>query len=189
MENNHEGRKIYIETERLILRDWMESDYKPFIALNADAEVMEFFPSVQTADTTLAQIKRLAGHIATNGFGFFAVERKDNNEFIGFTGLAYPRFEAHFTPCIEIGWRLSKADWNQGFATEAAKACLQFGFDSLRTDTIYSFASVHNQRSENVMKKIGMVHDGFFEHPSVEEGNWLRKHVLYKITKQDEHYS
>jgi len=175
--------EAFIETQRLILRVWRLSDHEPFVALNADPDVMEFFPSIQTPEVTLAQIERLTAHIAINGFGFFAVERKDNGAFIGFTGLAYPRFEAHFTPCVEIGWRLNKANWNRDFAAEAAKACLEFGFDELKMERIYSFTSVHNQRSENVMKKIGMTQDGFFEHPSIEVGNWLRKHVLYKITK------
>lgn len=182
MENHQQASTIFIETQRLILRDWKLSDHELFIALNADPAVMEFFPSVQTPEATLAQIERITEHLRAHGYGFFALERKDNGEFIGFTGLSRPRFESHFTPYIEIGWRLSKANWNLGFATEAAKACLEFGFTELKLKEIYSFASVYNRRSENVMKKIGMLHDGFFEHPSVEEGNWLKRHVLYKVS-------
>lgn len=174
--------EIFIETHRLILRQWEESDYEPFVQLNMDKDVMEFFPSVLTRDETLAQIERAINHIKEYGFGFFAVERKDNNQFIGFTGLYHPRFESYFTPCVEIGWRLSKANWNQGFATEAARACLQFGFDTLKLSEIYSFTSVNNIRSKNVMEKIGMVRDGFFEHPSIEAGHELKQHVLYKIS-------
>jgi len=172
--------EIFIETPRLILRQWQLSDHEPYIALNQDADVMEFFPATSTRDETLAQIGRFTDHIEQYGYGFFAVERKDNHEFIGFTGLSHPRFESYFTPCVEIGWRLSKANWNHGFATEAAKACLEYGFDTLGLDEIYSFTSVHNVRSEQVMIKIGMVKQGEFEHPSIAEGHFLRRHVLYK---------
>src|SRR5471030_1757758 len=103
---------IMIETPRLLLRQWQENDHEPYIELNQDKEVMEFFPSTLTRDESLAQIGRLSKHIAEYGYGFFAVERKDNHQFIGFTGLSNPRFQAHFTPCVEIGWRLSKANWN-----------------------------------------------------------------------------
>jgi RimJ/RimL family protein N-acetyltransferase len=172
---------IFLETPRLILRQWEESDHKPYIRLNADKEVMEFFPSTLTTDESLAQIGRLSAHIDEYGYGFFAVERKDDQQFIGFTGLSHPRFESYFTPCVEIGWRLSKANWNHGFATEAANACLAFGFNTLKLDEVYSFTSVHNVRSEQVMRKIGMVRTGVFDHPMVENGNILKQHVLYRI--------
>lgn len=171
---------IIVETSRLILRQWKESDHEPYIQMNQDKEVMEFFPSTLTRDESLAQIVRLSEHIAEYGYGFFAVEKKDNHQFIGFTGLSNPRFQTDFTPCVEIGWRLSKANWNQGFATEAAKVCLQFGFDNLKLSEIYSFTSVHNTRSEEVMKKIGMIKEGEFDHPSIEDGHFLKRHVLYK---------
>jgi len=174
--------QIFIETPRLILRQWEEADKEPYIQLNLDKEVMEFFPGVATSEETLAQIDRFSKRVADTGYGFFAVERKDNNEFIGFTGLSVPGFESDFTPCIEIGWRLSKANWNQGFATEAAKACLKYGFDTLKFDDIYSFTSIHNTRSEHVMKKIGMIKQGLFEHPLIEEGHFLKRHVLYRIS-------
>ncbi|WP_426667022.1 GNAT family N-acetyltransferase [Mucilaginibacter sp. McL0603] len=138
---------IFLETRRLILRQWQECDYEPYIQLNADNEVMEFFPSTLTRDESLAQIVRLTAHIDQYGYGFFAVERKDNHEFIGFTGLANVRFESHFTPCVEIGWRLNKANWNQGFATEAARACLKYAFDTLKLNEVYSYTSVDNKRS------------------------------------------
>ena len=171
---------IFIETPRLILRQWKESDYDPYIQLNSDKEVMRFFPSVFSRNESLVQIKRLSTCIDDNGYGYFAIERKDNHSFIGFTGLAHPRFENYFTPCIEIGWRLSKENWNQGFATEAANACLEFGFDQLKLTEIYSFTSVHNVRSEQVMIKIGMRNMEEFDHPSIEDGHFLKRHVLYK---------
>ncbi|MEO6980946.1 MAG: GNAT family N-acetyltransferase [Mucilaginibacter sp.] len=174
--------QIFIETPRLILRQWQQDDHEPYIALNMDPEVVEFFLSTYSREETLAQIDRCVGHVNQYGFGFFAVERKDNGQFIGFTGLSHPRFESHFTPCVEIGWRLSKANWGIGFATEAARACLQFGFETLKVDEIFSFTAEHNIRSENVMKKIGMVKDGYFEHPSIAGGHPLKRHVLYKIS-------
>jgi RimJ/RimL family protein N-acetyltransferase len=174
---------IFLETPRLILRSWQQSDEVPFIALNRDAEVMEYFPAVLTAAETVAMIGRMSDHIAQWGYSFFAVERKDNGEFIGFTGLSHPRFESYFTPCVEIGWRLSRANWGQGFATEAAKGCLAFGLEELKLPEIYSFTSVHNIRSQNVMKKIGMDKAGLFEHPMVEDGHFLKQHVLYKIER------
>jgi [ribosomal protein S5]-alanine N-acetyltransferase len=175
--------KIFIETPRLVLRQWKASDYEPYIQLNLDSDVMEFFPSVATRDETLAQIDRFIAHIDQYGYGFFAVERKDNGQFIGFTGLSHPRFEASFTPCVEIGWRLRKANWGRGFATEAAKACLEFGFDSIWLDEIYAFTSVHNKRSEQVMIKARMVKQGEFEHPLIQDEHFLKPHLLYKISR------
>lgn len=173
---------IFMETPRLVLRQWIEDDYEPYIALNKDIDVMEFFPSVLTRDETIAQITRITNHIDQYGFGFFAVERKDNNQFIGFTGLAHVRFESFFTPCIEIGWRLSKINWGQKFATEAAKACLDFSFGDLGLNEIYSFTSILNKRSEKVMQKIGMQKIIEFDHPLIAAGDRLQRHVLYNVS-------
>jgi RimJ/RimL family protein N-acetyltransferase len=176
---------MILETPRLILRQWLASDYDPFINLNSDADVMEFFPSALTADETLAHIGRITGHIDQHGYGLFALERKDNNEFIGFTGLAHPRFESYFTPCVEIGWRLSKLNWGNGFATEAAQACLTYGFTVLALPQIYSFTSLHNKRSQNVMIRIGMKKEGLFDHPLIAADSFLSRHVLYKINRPE----
>jgi RimJ/RimL family protein N-acetyltransferase len=173
--------EIFVETPRLILRNWLPSDNEPYIAMNQDKEVMEFFPSLLTAEQSMAHIQSFKERICEFGYTFFAVERKDNGEFIGFTGLSRPGFEAAFTPCVEIGWRLSRPNWGQGFATEAAIASLKFGFEDLKLDTIYSFTSVHNKRSEHVMEKIGMKKEGYFDHPLIKDGHILKKHVLYKI--------
>jgi [ribosomal protein S5]-alanine N-acetyltransferase len=175
--------EIFIETPRLIIRQWQQSDHEPYIALNQDTEVMEFFPSISTRAATLAQLERFTKYINEHGYGFFAVERKANHQFIGFTGLTHPGFESYFTPCVEIGWRLSKANWGQGFATEAAKACLEFGFNKLGLNEIYSFTSVHNKRSEQVMIKIGMIKEGEFDHPAIADGHFLKRHVLYKVKR------
>jgi RimJ/RimL family protein N-acetyltransferase len=175
--------RIFIETPRLLLREWLPQDEAPFIALNSDKEVMEFFPATFNAEETRHHIKRISTQINEKGYGWFAVERKDSHAFIGFTGLSHPGFESTFTPCTEIGWRLAKEHWGNGFATEAAKACLQFGFEQLGLDTIYSFTAIPNTRSENVMKKIGMQKAGTFLHPKLEEGHFLQEHVLYKISR------
>ena len=173
---------IFIETPRLILRQWQQSDQEPYISLNAVPEVMEYFRSIKTPAETLTQIERISDYVDRHGYGFFAVERKDNHWFIGFTGICEPGFEAYFTPCIEIGWRLSRENWGYGFATEAALACIDFGFDKLNLKEIYSFTAIHNYRSEKVMQRIGMNKAGEFDHPLIPDGNWLKKHVLYKIT-------
>ncbi|MBV9986562.1 MAG: GNAT family N-acetyltransferase [Chitinophagaceae bacterium] len=172
---------VFIETERLILRGWQSSDAAGYCRLNADEEVMEFFPATLTEKESLAHINRMKRHIAEKGYGLFALERKQDGAFIGFTGLSTPGFDAFFTPCTEIGWRLDKKYWNKGYASEAAGACLRFGFEELKLDRIYSFTAVSNTRSENVMKRIGMHHAGFFEHPLLAETHPLRRHVLYKL--------
>lgn len=175
--------KIFIETERLVLREWLDADRPAYIEMNRDADVMEFFSAVLTAEQSLQHIERIYELIKKSGYGLFAVERKEDGAFIGFTGFSHPRFEASFTPCIEIGWRIAREFWNKGYATEAAKACIGFGFEEMRWKEIYSFTSVLNIRSENVMKKIGMQKIGEFDHPLLENDHPLQKHVLYKISQ------
>jgi RimJ/RimL family protein N-acetyltransferase len=170
-----------ISTERLGLRRWIETDIEPFAKMNSDAEVMRYFPRTLTGKETLELVQRIHLHFEKNNFGLFAVENKSTGEFIGFTGLSIPAFEAFFTPCIEIGWRYKKEVWGQGYATEAANACLKYGFNTLGFNKIVSFTSAINVRSEKVMKRIGMIKVGEFNHPKVEETNLLCKHVLYEI--------
>lgn len=172
---------IFIETERLLLRQWKATDLSTYISLNQDKEVMQYFPSLLSEEKTRQHIDVIQKDIEQDGYGLFALERKDTHSFIGFTGFAHPKFEADFTPCIEIGWRLARDQWGMGFATEAAKACLAYGFRTLQFSAIHSFTSVLNTRSEQVMKKIGMQKNGEFDHPLLEEGHYLQKHVLYTI--------
>lgn len=179
--------KIFIETERLLIRQWKPADYAPFCSLNGDPVTMEFFPNLFTTEQSRIQMNTIRDHIDQNGYGFFALERKDTHAFIGFTGLWHPGFSAYFTPCTEIGWRLLQEHWQQGFATEAAKACLQFGFTNLDLSEIFSFTSEHNHRSEQVMQKIGMQKTGEFNHPKLTPGHFLEKHVLYQISKEKWH--
>lgn len=173
-----------IETERLILRKWKESDYKTFIEMNQDKDVMEFFPSTLTKEETLSMIERIKKHFEVNNFGLFAVELKETSEFIGFLGLSIPRFEADFMPCVEIGWRLHKKYWNNGYATEAGKACLRYAFEELNLEEVVSFTAKINKKSIKVMEKIGMEFDLEFDHPNVKDGSELKPHVLYKIRRK-----
>lgn len=175
--------QIYFETERLILRNWKESDVGAFMEMNSNKEVMQYFPSTLSEAETMDMIERIKKHFVEFGYGLFAMERKDNQQFIGFTGFSHPKFESYFTPCIEIGWRINKPNWNLGFATEAAKSCLTFGFKNAGLTEIYSFTSVLNKPSEKVMQKIGMTKTGIFKHPSIEKNHPLHEHVLYKISK------
>lgn len=168
-----------IETPRLGLRNWIDADLLKFAEMNSDPRVMEYFPMPLSTQQTEQLVKRIREHIKQNGFGVWATEIKTTKEFIGFVGLMIPAFEASFTPCVEIGWRLSYRFWGNGYASEAATECLRFGFDQLKLSEIVSFTSVINKRSIHVMQNIGMKYQNDFEHPLVETGNRLRPHVLY----------
>lgn len=174
-----------IVTERLCLRRWIESDNKPFIDMNKDLEIMEYFPKQLTESETLAMINRINLSFDNNGFGLFAIEHRATKEFLGFTGFSVPQFESFFTPCVEIGWRYKKESWGQGFATEAAKACLKYGFEKLDFSKIVSFTAALNRKSEQLMQRIGMNYVADFNHPKIEEGNRLCRHVLYEIPSKE----
>ena len=171
-----------LRTQRLLLRRWREDDRASFAALNADPEVMEHFPATMTRAESDAFADRIATHLDEVGWGLWAVEVVATGQFIGFTGLAVPRFEAHFTPAVEIGWRLARSAWGHGYATEAARGVLEFGFSDLELSEIVSFTAVDNRRSRAVMERVGMTHDPAddFDHPLLPEGHRLRRHVLYR---------
>jgi RimJ/RimL family protein N-acetyltransferase len=156
----------------------------PFARLNADPRVMEFFPAPLSRAQTQALVERIDAHFREHGFGLWAVEVPGVTSFAGFVGLSVPRFEAHFTPCVETGWRLAAEYWGRGYATEAATEALTFGFQTLSLREIVSFTVPANVRSRRVMERIGMVHDpgGDFDHPALAEGHPLRRHVLYRIS-------
>jgi RimJ/RimL family protein N-acetyltransferase len=172
-----------LRTDRLLLRRWLPEDRPLFAAMNADPRVMEFFPKLLTREESDATADRIEAHFAQHGFGLWAVEVPGVTQFAGFVGLAHPRFEASFTPCVEIGWRLSADCWGRGFATEGARAALQFGFTQLELAEILSFTVPGNVRSRRVMEKIGMTHSpqDDFDHPLLPEGHPLRRHVLYRM--------
>ncbi|MCI0584986.1 MAG: GNAT family N-acetyltransferase [Chloroflexi bacterium] len=175
-----------LETERLLLRDWCAADRAPFAALNADPRVMEHFPSRLTRAESDAFIKRIRERWAAEGFGLWAVERLADGRFLGFTGLATPMFEAHFTPAVEIGWRFAVEAWGHGYATEASRAAVGFGFEDVDLSEIVSFTVPANTRSRAVMKRLGMTHDPAddFDHPRLPEGHRLRRHVLYRLGRE-----
>ena len=176
---------IELETERLRLRQWIESDREPFARLNADPRVMEFFPSILDRAASDAMIDRLQTKIADRGWGFWAVELKQDNQFIGFVGLQIPRADFPFSPCVEIGWRLAFEYWGKGYATEAAEAALKVGFNRLELPEIVSFTAIENHRSRAVMERLGMNQAvETFEHPSLPVGHPLREHYLYRLSRE-----
>jgi RimJ/RimL family protein N-acetyltransferase len=177
------GPSVHIETERLCLRDWKDADAEPFAAMNADQRVMEFFPAPLKREQSDELMVRIRSNMARDGFGLYAVEVRATRAFIGFTGLAVPTFSAPFTPATEIGWRLARQVWGQGYATEAAAAVRDHTFGALGLDALVSFTSQQNHRSRRVMEKIGMTRDPAddFIHPGLPSGHRLASHVLYRI--------
>lgn len=175
-----------LTTSRLLLRQWQPDDAEPFARLNADPAVMAHFPALLSRTESDAAMTRYQQSIADNGWGLWAVERRDNGVFIGFVGLNLPRYETPFTPCVDIGWRLARDAWGQGFATEAAKTCLAFGFGSLQLAEIVSFTSKDNLRSQQVMQRLGMQRDpaGDFLHPMIPASHRVAPHVLYRLSAQ-----
>jgi ribosomal-protein-alanine N-acetyltransferase len=178
-----------LRTDRLLLRRWRPADREPFAAMNADPEVMEHFPAPLTRAESDASVDRIETGFDRRGFGLWAVEVTEPGElegrFIGFTGLSVPRFQAHFTPAVEIGWRLARPAWGHGYASEAARRALAAGFDDFGLPEVVSFTAVPNVRSQAVMRRIGMTHDPAddFDHPSLPPGHRLTRHVLYRIRR------
>jgi RimJ/RimL family protein N-acetyltransferase len=173
-----------LRTDRLCLRCWRPSDRTPFAALNADPRVMEFFPATLAREDSDRLAARIDAHFERHGFGLWAVEIPNVTSFAGFIGLSVPSFNTHFTPCVEIGWRLSAEHWGRGYATEGARAVLTFGLETLGLPEIVSFTVPGNLRSRRVMERIGMVYDPAddFDHPGLPDGHGLRRHVLYRTT-------
>jgi RimJ/RimL family protein N-acetyltransferase len=176
-----------IVTERLLLRDWRDADLDPFVAMNVDPVVMQFFPETYTEERTRRFVERIRERWAELGYSLWAVERQDTRGFIGYVGLWPATFPAHFTPAVEVGWRLAADQWGQGYATEGARAALEYAFGKLDFKEIVSFTSTINVRSWRVMERLGMRRDlsGDFEHPNVPEGHPLRPHVLYRIRREE----
>ena len=175
---------IELETERLKLRTWQESDLQPFAELNADKDVMLYFPSVLTREQSDNLADKFQHLILDHGWGFWAVELKATGQFIGFTGLNTQPEQFIFSPCVEIGWRFAKQYWHQGYATEAAKACLKFAFETLQLKEVVSFTAVHNTASEHVMQRLGMQAMFEFNHPALTQESPLSRHILYKIVQK-----
>lgn len=175
-------------TDRLRLRRWLPADLVPFAALNADSRVTEYLPRSLSQEESDALVARIATHFDEHGFGLWAVEIRHAAAFAGFIGLLVPQFKSHFTPCVEIGWRLGAEHWGQGYATEGGRAVLAFGFEVLGLTEVVSFTVPENVRSRRVMERLGMTHKASddFEHPLLSEGHPLRRHVLYRIVRGEE---
>jgi RimJ/RimL family protein N-acetyltransferase len=174
-----------LTTQRLLMRQWKVSDYEPFAAMNADPAVMEHFPALLSRVDSDRTIDRLKSSIDRRGFGFWAVEIRETGRFIGFTGLSVPSLDAPFRPGVEIGWRLAKEAWGNGYATEAARASLVYAFGPAGLDDVMSFSTATNRPSQRVMERIGMTHDEAddFDDPRLLAGHPLQRHVLYRITR------
>lgn len=175
-----------LRTDRLILRRWQHGDREAFAAMNADPEVMEHFPATLTRDESDAFVDRIEAAFGDRGFGLWALEIAGTGQFIGFTGLSVPRFQTHFTPAVEVGWRLCRSSWGHGYASEAARCALGFAFDEVGLREVVSFTTTSNVRSQAVMRRIGMTHDPAddFDHPRMEESHPLRRHVLWRMSAE-----
>jgi RimJ/RimL family protein N-acetyltransferase len=177
---------IELTTERLYLRQWRESDRAPFAQLNADPRVMEFFPKLLDCASSDALADHIEAKLRDRGWGWWAVELQATQEFIGFVGLNIPAVELPFSPCVEVGWRLAFPYWGKGYATEAAREALWFGFEVLKLDEIVSFTAVQNQRSRAVMERLQMreMPDTFL-HPSLPPDHPLAEHCLYRRSRSE----
>lgn len=172
-----------LTTDRLVLRRWKQADREPFARMNRDPAVMRFMPAALSAPESDRLVDRIEAHFEQHGFGPWAAELRSGAEFIGYIGLMIPRFEAAFTPCVEIGWRLAAAHWNRGLATEGARTVARHAFEVVRLPALVSFTAAGNAASRRVMEKLGMTRNPAedFDHPLLPEGHPLRRHVLYRL--------
>jgi len=170
--------------DRVCLRRWRDEDREAFASMNADPRVMEFFRSPLSRVESNAMVAHIEKHFSERGFGLWAIEVPGVASFIGFAGLEVPGLSAHFTPCVEVGWRLSFEHWGHGYATEAARLALRYGFRTLALSEIVSFTSATNHRSRAVMERLGMHRDPAddFDYPRLPKGHPLQRHVLYRLS-------
>jgi RimJ/RimL family protein N-acetyltransferase len=176
-----------IATERLLLRAWHDDDRRPFARMNADGRVSEHLLAPITRADSDELVDRVQACWRDRGYGLWAVERRDSGCFVGYVGLWPATFDAHFTPAVEVGWRLAPQHWGHGFATEGGRAALRYGYDVLGLDEIVSFTADANVRSWRVMERLGMRRDtdGAFDHPAMPPGHPSRPHVLYRLTREE----
>ncbi|MGJ1195646.1 GNAT family N-acetyltransferase [Sphingobacterium spiritivorum] len=178
-----DNKKYIFTSDRLGFRNWDLADIDKLYKINTDRKVMEFFPDVSTKEQTTEFVQRMKRQFEDKAFCYFAVDRLDNREFIGFIGLSEQTYAADFTPCIDIGWRISSTEWNKGYATEGAKKCLDYALNVLKLQEVYAVAPKINLKSEHIMKKIGLKKQYEFEHPLLTNNERLRTCVLYKTEK------
>lgn len=174
-----------LETPRLTLRPWRDGDLDAWAAMSIDARVMEFFPAVSDRERAKATASRLSAALQRDGYGWWVAEVKGGTPFAGVIALQEVPFEAHFTPALEIGWRFAFDAWHHGYATEGARAALTFAFEELAREEVVAMTAVANVRSQGVMQRLGMTRDPAddFDHPLIEPGHRLRRHVLYRIQR------
>lgn len=172
------------KSQRLGFRNWKDSDIPKVALLNSDPLVMEYFPETLSEEKTREFVARMQQQYEHKGFCYFMVEKLETAEFIGFIGIAEPTYESAFTPGIDIGWRIAQKEWNKGFATEGAKRCLEYAFNTLKVPRIFAVCPLINKRSVAVMQKIGMKEYGVFEHPLLEKYEHLRTCVVYEIFRE-----
>lgn len=177
------AKKYIIKTERLGLRNWIESDITPFAKMCSDPMVMEQFPSTLSLLESQELIERLSNHFDEFGYTYFAIDILENDEFIGFAGIKNQTWESEYTPCIDIGWRLNQSAWGKGYATEAAKGCLDAAFPKYGIEEVLSFATDTNEPSENVMKKVGMKYIGNVQHPAIVDDPRFKHCVVYRYRR------
>ena len=173
-----------LNTDRLILRPWQAQDRAPFTAINRDPAVMQFMPALLSAEESNAFVDRIETHFNQHGFGLWAAQLRNSDQFIGYIGLAVPRFHAPFIPAVEIGWRLASEFWRRGLATEGARTVVEHAFSVLQLTALVSFTVPTNLPSRRVMEKLDMTRDPAddFDHPFLEEGHPLCRHVLYRLS-------
>ncbi|MDO9485947.1 MAG: GNAT family N-acetyltransferase [Actinomycetota bacterium] len=181
-----------LRTPRLLMRAWREEDKKPFAAMNADPQVMQYFPEVLQEPESDALVERLRDQHAQYGYTVWALQVLESEhgsaDFVGFTGLSHPSFDLpfeHSEPCVEVGWRLSPPWWGMGLASEAARAAITYGFDVLCLEEIVSFTTPSNEASWRVMERIGMHRAEEFDHPRAQAWDWWQRHLLYRMSPND----
>jgi len=177
--------KYIFKSQRLGFRNWTDNDLKDLEEINSDPEVMEFFPNILSKKETEDLLQRLIKHYEDRKYTYFATEILETGELIGFIGLAYQTYKTEFTPATDIGWRLKKSAWGKGYATEGAKRCLEYAFNELKMNKIFSICTLNNSKSENVMKKIGMIKKGEFNHPELIDYPEYEKNNWYEIIKKE----
>ena len=174
--------KYIIETKRLGLRNWLPGDEAPFVEMCQDPKVMEFFPAILSEVETLDLIERLKLHYEKHGYTYFAVDELESGEFIGFCGFAVQAWQSEYTPCVDMGWRLKQSAWGKGYATEAAKVCLEAAHQKFGLQEVFAFTPDLNLASQKVMKKIGLDYAGSFQHPKIANDGRFKSCVAYKKT-------
>jgi RimJ/RimL family protein N-acetyltransferase len=178
---------LELRTKRTLLRQWKDSDLPDWVAMNADADVRRYFPTRLSEEEALGEVGRMRAAIAQRGWGMWALEIPGQLQVAGTVGLHVTTIDAHFVPCVELGWRLKREAWGQGYATEAAQAAAEFAFRDLGLDEIVAFTTVTNAPSQRVMQRLGMHRDPSddFDHPRIEAGHPMRPHLLFRLAREE----